>query len=148
MSGFSATVELGASRPPWGLAAIASALLLAALAVLVSDLPLWLRLAILAALALACAHRWQALRAGGIAPGIAAVWLVPSDGWRLVLDTGEMQKAELLHRQGFVTRGLVGLTLRRDCPGKRRGEKLTLWITPAMLSAPDWRRLQVRLRHP
>ena len=149
MSGFSQTIELRAARPPWGLPVVAGALLLAAAAVLISDLPPWLRLAAVAALALACARHWHAvLRGRGIAPGIAAIWLTPAGDWRLVLDTGELQRAELLHGQGFVTRALVGLTFGRDRPGKRRIAKLRVWLTPAMLSAADWRRLQVRLRNP
>ena len=149
MSGFSATIELRAARPPWALPAIAAALLLAAAAVLVSDLPLWLRLAGVATLALACGRHWRAaLRGAGIAPGIAAIWLTPPGDWRLVLDTGELERVELLHRQGFVTRALVGLTFGRDRSGKRVAVKLRVWLTPAMLSAADWRRLQVRLRNP
>ena len=149
MSGFSATIELRAARPPWALPAVTGALLLAAAAVLISDLPLWLRLAAVAALALACAHHGRlVLRGRGIAPGIAAIWLTPAGDWRLVLDTGELERAELLHRQGFVTRALVGLTFGRDRPGKRGAARLRVWLTPAMLSAADWRRLQVRLRNP
>ena len=148
MSGFSTTIELRSARPPWALPAIAIALLLAAAAVLISGVSLWLRLTILAALAVAAARQWRALRGGGIAPGVAAVWLTPDGDWRLVLDTGELERAELLHRQGFVTRALVGLTLRRDQPAKRRGRRLRVWLTPSMLSSTDWRRLQVRLRNP
>ena len=148
MSGFSTTIELRSAGPPWALPAIAIALLLAAAAVLISGVPPWLRLTILAALAVAAARRWRALRGGGIAPGVAAVWLTPDGDWRLVLDTGEIERAELLHRQGFVTRALVGLTLRRDQPAKRRGRRLRVWLTPSMLSSTDWRRLQVRLRNP
>ena len=148
MNGFSATIELRAARPPWALPALACALLLAGAAVLASNLPLALRVAIVAALAALAARRWRALRAAGVAPGISAVWLTPAGDWRLVLDTGELARAELLHRQGFVTRRLVGLTLRAKRPGKRRAMRLALWLTPAMLSEPDWRRLQVRLRNP
>ena len=149
MSGFSATIELRAARPPWALPLVSAALLLAAAAVLISDLPLWLRLAAVATLALACARHWRAaLRGGGIAPGIAAIWLMPGGDWRLVLDTGELERAELLHRQGFVTRPLVGLTFGRHRSGKRGAAKLRVWLTPAMLSARDWRQLQVRLRNP
>ena len=149
MSGFSATIELRAARPPWALPAIAGGLLLAAAAVLISDLPPELRLAAVATLALACARRWRtALRGGGIAPGIAAIWLMPAGDWRLVLDTGELERVELLHRQGFVTRALVGLTFGRKRAGKRGATKLRVWLTPAMLSAAHWRRLQVRLRNP
>lgn len=148
MSGFSATIELCAARPPWALPAIAAALLLAAAAVLISDMPLWLRLTLLAALAASSARRWRDLPDGGIAPGIAAIWLMPAGDWRLVLDTGELERAELLPRQGFVTRALVGLTLRRDRPAKRRGKRLRVWLTPSMLGSADWRRLQVRLRNP
>ena len=148
MSGFSTTIELRSAGPPWALPAIAIAVLLAAAAVLISEVPLWLRLTILAALAVAAARQWRALRGGGIAPGVAAVWLTPDGDWRLVLDTGELERAELLHRQGFVTRALVGLTLRRDQAAKRRGRRLRVWLTPSMLSSTDWRRLQVRLRNP
>ncbi len=148
MSGFSTTIELRSTRPPWALPAIAAALLLAAAAVLISAMPLWLRLAFLALLATASARQWRALRGGGIAPGVAAIWLTPSGDWRLVRDTGELETAKLLHRQGFVTRALVGLTLQRDRPAKGGVRQLRLWLTPSMLSGTDWRRLQVRLRNP
>lgn len=148
MSGFSATIELRSALPPWGGPAIAAGLLLAAAAVLISGMALWLRLAVLVALAAAAARQWRALRGGGIAPGIAAVWLIPGGDWRLVLDTGELERAELLRRQGFVTRALVGLTLRRDRAAKGRRKRLRVWLTPSMLNETDWRRLQARLRHP
>jgi len=148
LSGFSATIELRSALPPWGGPAIAAGLLLAAAAVLISGMALWLRLAVLAALAAAAARQWRALRGGGIAPGIAAVWLIPGGDWRLVLDTGELERAELLRRQGFVTRALVGLTLRRARAAKGRRKRLRVWLTPSMLNETDWRRLQARLRHP
>ncbi|MCY4157229.1 MAG: hypothetical protein OXF66_07335 [Gammaproteobacteria bacterium] len=148
MSGFSATIELRSALPPWGVPAITAGLLLAAAAVLISGMALWLRLAVLAALAAAAARQWRALRHGGIAPGIAAIWLIPGGDWRLVLDTGELERAELLRRQGFVTRALVGLTLRADRGARGRHRRLRVWLTPSMLSETDWRRLQVRLRNP
>lgn len=73
---------------------------------------------------------------------------MPSGDWRLVLDTGELHKAELLHRRGFVSRRLVGLTLRRVAAGSRWNSKVRVWLTPAMLGERDWRLLQVRLRNP
>ena len=148
MSGFSTTIELRSACPPWGWPAIAAGLLLAAAAVLISGMTLWLRLAVLAVLATAAVRQWRALQSGGIAPGVAAIWLLPDGNWRLVLDTGELERAELLRRQGFVTRVLVGLTLRRDRAAKGRGRRLRVWLAPSMLGDTDWRRLQVWLRNP
>jgi len=148
LSGFSTTIELRSARPPWALPAIAAALLLAAAAVLIAEMPLWLRLALLLALAAGSARQWRALQGGRIAPGIAAIWLMPAGDWRLVLDSGELEEAELLRRRGFATRALAGLTLRRRTPPKRGARLLRVWLTPAMLSSSDWRRLQARLRNP
>lgn len=148
LSGFSTTIELRAARPPWGVPAVAALLLLAACAVLISDLSVWLRLAVVAMLLVASARSWRALRSGSIAPGVAALWYAPPDEWRLILDSGELERAWLLRRRSFVTRAMVGLTLRRERPGQGGAKKLKLWLTPAMLSAADWRRLQVWLRNP
>lgn len=123
-------------------------LLLALAAVWIADLPLWLRVALGAGVCLGAALEWRRARSGAIAPGIEALWLTPSGDWRLVLDTGEIDKAELLHRRGFVSRRLVGLTLRRAVGGWPRHATVRVWLTPAMLSDQDWRLLQVRLRNP
>ena len=122
--------------------------MLAVAAVLIADLPVGLRLLLAAGVALGAAFDWRRIHSGALAPGIEALWLTPSGDWRLVLDTGEIDKAELLHRRGFVSRRLVGLTLRRVAAGRRGNARLWVWLTPAMLGERDWRLLQVRLRNP
>ncbi|MCY3939697.1 MAG: hypothetical protein OXG29_01285 [Gammaproteobacteria bacterium] len=148
MSGFAATIEIRSARPPWAVPVLASGLLLAIVAVLIADLPIWLRLLAALSVIAGAAVEWRRARKGAIAPGIEAVWLTPAGDWRLVLDTGETDKAELLHRRGFVSRRLVGLTLRRVAAGRRRNSRVRVWLTPAMLGERDWRLLQVRLRNP
>lgn len=148
MSGFAATIEIRSARPGWAVPLAAAALLLALFAVLVADLNVWLRLALASGVFIGAAFEWRRTRRGAIAPGIEALWLTPSGDWRLVLDTGETNKADLLHRCGFVSRRLVGLTLRRVAAGRRGRSRLQLWLTPAMLGDRDWRLLQVRLRNP
>lgn len=148
MSGFAATIEIRSARPPWAVPVLAGGLLLVIVAVLIADLPIWLRLLAALSVIVGSALEWRRARKGAIAPGIEAVWLTPSGDWRLVLDTGEMDKAELLHRRGFVSRRLVGLTLRRVAAGRRRNSRVRVWLTPAMLGERDWRLLQVRLRNP
>lgn len=148
MSGFDATVEIRSARPAWAVPALATGLLLALVAVLIADLPFWLRIVVALSVCAGAALEWRRARRGAIAPGIEAVWLTPAGDWRLVLDTGEMEKAELLHRRGFVSRRLVGLTLRRVAAGRRRNSTVRVWLTPAMLGERDWRLLQVRLRNP
>ena len=148
MSGFAATIEIRAARPAWFLPALGAGLLLAIGAVLIADLPGWLRLLLTVGAVLGGARELRATRRDGIAAGVGAIWLTAGGDWSLVLDTGELQEAELLHRQGFVTRSLVGLTLRPardDGPG---GPKIRVWLTPRMIGPSDWRRLQVRLRNP
>ena len=127
---------------------MAAGLLLAVVAVLIADLPFWLRIVAALSVCAGAVLEWCRARRGAIAPGVEAVWLTPAGDWRLVLDTGEMDKAELLHRRGFVSRRLVGLTLRRVGSGRRRNSRLRVWLTPAMLGERDWRLLQVRLRNP
>ena len=127
---------------------LAGGLLLAVVAVLIADLPIWLRLLAALSVIAGAAVEWRPARKGAIAPGIEAIWLTPAGDWRLVLDTGETDKAELLHRRGFVSRRLVGLTLRRVAAGRRRNSRVRVWLTPAMLGERDWRLLQVRLRNP
>ena len=127
---------------------LAAGLLLAVIAVLIADLPAWMRLAVASSVCLGAAIEWRRTRRGAIAPGIEALWLTPAGDWRLVLETGELHKAELLHRSGFVSRRLVGLTLRRVAAGRRVNSKVRVWLTPAMLGERDWRLLQVRLRNP
>ena len=122
--------------------------MLAVIAVLIADLPVWPRLLLAAGVTLGAAFNWRRIQLGAIAPGIEALWLTPSGDWRLVLDTGEIDKAELLHLRGFVSRRLVGLTLRRVAAGRRGNARLWVWLTPAMLGERDWRLLQVRLRNP
>ena len=148
MSGFDATIEIRSARPAWAVPALAAGLLLAVIAVLIADLPAWLRLVAVLSVCAGAVLEWRHARRGAIAPGIEALWLTPPGDWRLVLDTGELRKAELLHRQGFVSRRLVGLTLRRVGSGQRWNSRLRVWLTPAMLGEPDWRLLQVRLRNP
>ena len=148
MSGFAATIEIRSARPAWAVPVLAAGLLLALIAVLIADLPLWLRLAAALSVCLGAALEWRRTRRGAIAPGIEALWLTPSGDWRLVLDTGELDKAELLHRRGFVSRRLVGLTLRRAAAGRRWNPVVRVWLTPAMLGERNWRLLQVRLRNP
>ncbi|MXZ27545.1 MAG: hypothetical protein F4222_12115 [Gammaproteobacteria bacterium] len=148
MSGFAVTVEIRSARPAWAAPALATGLLLAVVAVLIADLPFWLRIVVALSVCVGAALEWRRARRGAIAPGIEAVWLTPPGDWRLVLDTGEMDKAELLHRRGFVSRRLVGLTLRRVAAGRRRNSAVRVWLTPAMLGERDWRLLQVRLRNP
>ena len=148
MSGFAATVEIRSARPAWAAPALAAGFLLALVAVLIADLPVWLRLVMALGVCAGAMLEWRSTRRGAIAPGIEAVWLTPAGDWRLVLDTGEMDKAELLHRRGFVSRRLVGLTLRRIAAGRRRNSTVRVWLTPAMLGERDWRLLQVRLRNP
>ena len=148
MSGFAATIEIRSARPAWAVPVLAAGLLLAVIAVLIADLPLWLRLAAALSVCLGAALEWRRTRRGAIAPGIEALWLTPSGDWRLVLDTGELDKAELLHRRGFVSRRLVGLTLRRAAAGRRWNPVVRIWLTPAMLGERNWRLLQVRLRNP
>ena len=148
MSGFAVTIEIRSGRPAWAAPVIAAMLLLALAAIWIADLPLWLRVALGAGVCLGAALEWRRARSGAIAPGIEALWLTPSGDWRLVLDTGEIDKAELLRRRGFVSRRLVGLTLRRAAGGRRRHATVRVWLTPAMLSERDWRLLQVRLRNP
>ena len=148
MSGFAATIEIRWGRPPWALPVLAIGLLLACVAVLIADLPIWLGVALALGIALAGVREWLAARRGGIAPGVEALWLAPGGEWRLVRDTGELEKARLLYREGFVTRRLVGLTLLSVGSAQGRGSKVRVWLTPAMLGQTDWRRLQVRLRNP
>lgn len=148
MSGFAATIEIRSARPAWAVPALAAGLLLAVVAVLIADLPVWLRIVAALSVCAGAALEWRRARRGAIAPGIEAVWLTPAGDWRLVLDTGEMDKAELLHRRGFVSRRMVGLTLRRVAAGRRRRSMVRVWLTPAMLGERDWRLLQVRLRNP
>ncbi len=148
MSGFAATIEIRTARPAWAVPVLAAGLVLAVVAVLIADLPVWLRLPLAAGVTLGAAFNWRRIQRGLIAPGIEALWLTPSGDWRLVLDTGEIDKAELLHRRGFVSRRLVGLTLRRVAAGRRGNARLWVWLTPAMLGERDWRLLQVRLRNP
>ncbi|MDE0680514.1 MAG: hypothetical protein OXI11_09930 [Gammaproteobacteria bacterium] len=148
MSGFAATVEIRSARPGWAVPVIAAGLLLAVAAVLMADLPVWLRLVVALSICAGAVLEWRRARGGAIAPGIEAVWLTPAGDWRMVLDTGEMDKAELLHRRGFVSRRLAGLTLRRAAAGRRRNSMVRVWLTPAMLGESDWRVLQVRLRNP
>ena len=148
MSGFAATIEIRSGRPPWALPVLAIGLLLACVAVLVADLPIWLGVALVLGIVLAGVREWLAARRGGIAPGVAALWLAPGGEWRLVRDTGELEKARLLYRQGFVTRRLVGLTLLSVGTAQGRGSKVRVWLTPGMLGRTGWRRLQVRLRNP
>ena len=148
MSGFAATIEIRSARPAWAVPVPAAGLVPAVIAVLIADLPGWLRLSAALSVCAGAALEWRRARRGAIGPGIAAVWLMPSGDWRLVLDTGELHKAELLHRRGFVSRRLVGLTLRRAAAGRRRNSKVRVWLTPAMLGERDWRLLQVRLRNP
>ena len=148
MSGFAATIEIRSARPAWAVPALAAGLVLAVAAVLIADMPVWLRLLLAAGVTPGAAFNWRRIHNGAIAPGIEALWLTPSGDWRLVLDTGEIDKAELLHRRGFVSRRLVGLTVRRVAAGRRRNARLRVWLTPAMLGERDWRLLQVRLRNP
>lgn len=148
MSGFAATIEIRSARPAWAVPALAAGLLLAVVAVLIADLPVWMRLAVALSVCLGALLEWRRARRGAIAPGIEALWLTPSGDWRLVLDTGELHKAELLHRRGFVSRRLVGLTLRCVPAGRRWNSRARVWLTPAMLGERDWRLLQVRLRNP
>ena len=148
MSGFAATIEIRSARPTWAVPVLAAGLLLAVVAVLIADLPVWLRLVLAVSVCAQAALEWRRARRGAIAPGIEAVWLTPAGDWLLVLDTGEMDKAELLHRRGFVSRRLVGLTLRRVAAGRHRNSRVRVWLTPAMLGERDWRLLQVRLRNP
>ena len=148
MSGFAVTIEIRSARPAWAVPLLAAGLVLAVAAVLIADLPLWLRLVVALGVCLEAALEWRRAQSRAIAPGIEAVWLTPSGDWRLVLDTGEMDKAELLHRRGFVSRRLVGLTLRRVAAGRRRNSTVRVWLTPVMLGERDWRLLQVRLRNP
>ena len=148
MSGFAATIEIRSGRPPWALPVVAIGLLLACVAVLIADLPIWLGVALVLGIALAAVREWRSATRGGIAPGVEALWLAPGGEWRLVRDTGELEKAKLLYRQGFVTRRLVGLTLLSMATAHGRGSKVRVWLTPAMLGQTDWRRLQVRLRNP
>ena len=162
MNGFAATIEIRSGRPRWAVPLILTGLLLGAVAVLVADMPAGLRLFLLLCLAVGAGYELRRMRRGGIAPGVDALWLTPGGDWRLVRDTGELEKAELLHRQGFVTRAVVGLTLRAAGAGAgaaagaaaggggagRRKRKLRIWLTPAMLGERDWRLLQVRLRNP
>ena len=148
MSGFAATVEIRSARPVWAVPALAAGLLLAVVAVLIADLPAWLRVVLALGACAGAVLEWRRARRAAIAPGIEAVWLTPAGDWRLVLDTGEMDKAELLHRRGFVSRRLIGLTLRRAAAGRRRDSTVRVWLTPAMLGERDWRLLQVRLRNP
>ena len=148
MSGFAATIEIRSGRPAWAAPALAAGLLLALVAVLIADLPVWLRLAVAMSVCAGAVPEWRHARRGAIAPGIEALWLAPAGDWQLVLETGELHKAELLHRRGFVSRRLVGLTLRRVGSGRRRNSRLRVWLTPAMLGERDWRLLQVRLRNP
>ena len=148
MSGFAATIEIRSARPAWAVPVLAAGLLLAIVAVLIADLPVWLRLVVAVSVCAGAVLEWRRARSGAIAPGVEAVWLMPSGDWRLVLDTGEMDKAELVYRRGFVSRRLVGLTLRRVAAGRRRNSTVRVWLTPAMLGERDWRLLQVRLRNP
>lgn len=148
MSGFAATIEIRSGRPAWAAPALAAGLLLAVVAVLIADLPVWLRLAAALSVCAGAVLEWRRARRGGIAPGIEALWLTPEGDWRLVLDTGELHKAELLHRRGFVSRRLVGLTFRRVAAGRRPDSTVRVWLTPTMLGERDWRLLQVRLRNP
>lgn len=148
MSGFAETVEIRAARPSWVRSAIAAGLLLAFVAVLIADLAGWMRMLLLGVVVLGAVREWRAASGNAVASGVAAVWLTGGGDWRLVLDTGELEKAELLHRQGFVTRKLVGLTLRRKGAGRRMGSRIRVWLTPGMLAPAEWRRLQVRLRNP
>ena len=150
MNGFAATIEIRSGRPRWAVPLILTGLLLGAVAILVAGMPLGLRLFLLLFLALGAGYELSRMLRGGIAPGVEALWLTPDGDWQLVRDTGEVEKAELLHRQGFVTRALVGLTLRPAAAGGggRRKRKLRIWLTPAMLGERDWRLLQVRLRNP
>lgn len=148
MSGFAATIEIRSARPRWAVPLVLAGLFLAAVAVLAADLPAGLRFALLTGLVLGAAYEYRRLRRGSLAPGVEALWLTPSGDWRLVLDTGELEKAELLHRQGFVARRLVGLTLRAKPQGKRGRRKVRVWLTPSMLGEREWRLLQVRLRNP
>ncbi len=148
MNGFAATIEIRAGRPAWALPVIGAGLLLAGAAVLIADLPGWLRSVLLLGLALGAVREWRAARRNGVAAGVAAIWLTAGGDWSLVLESGELQKAELLHRQGFVTRNLAGLTLRSVAAHKRKDSRLRVWLTPGMLAPADWRRLQVRLRNP
>lgn len=148
MSGFAATIEIRSARPSWAVPVLAAGLLLAVAAVLIADLPVWPRLLLAAVVTLGAAFHWRRFLSGAIAPGIEALWLTPSGDWRLVLDTGEIDKAELLHRRGFVSRRVVGLTVRRVAAGRRRNARVRVWLTPAMLGERDWRLLQVRLRNP
>lgn len=148
MSGFAATIEIRSARPAWAVPVLTAGLLFAVIAVLMADLPVWLRLVVASSVCLGAVLEWRRTRRGAIAPGIEAVWLTPRGDWRLVLDTGELHKAELLHRRGFVSRRLVGLTLRRVAAGRRRNSRVRVWLTPAMLGERDWRLLQVRLRNP
>ena len=127
---------------------VAIVLLLACSAALIADLPLWLGLALVLGTVLGALREWRAARRDGIAPGVEALWLSPGGDWRLVLDTDELEKAELLYRQGFVTRSLVGLTLRPVRAAGHRGPRVRVWLTPGMLGRTDWRLLQVRLRNP
>lgn len=147
MSGFGATIEICSGRPPWAPPLVAAGLLLACAAALIADLPGWLGPALALGLAPGAAREWRMARRGGIAPGVAALWLAPGGEWRLVRDTGELERAELLYRQGFVSRRLVGLTLRAAA-SRRCGPKVRVWLTPGMLGRDEWRRLQVRLRNP
>ncbi len=148
MNGFAATIEIRAARPPWALLAMGAGILLAVGAVLITDLPGWLRLLLTVAAMLGGARELRATRRHGIAEGVGAIWLTASGDWSLVLDTGELRKAELLHRQGFVTRSLVGLTLRTARDDGRGSSRIRVWLTPGMIGPADWRRLQVRLRNP
>lgn len=148
MSGFAATIEIRSARPVWAAPVLAAGFLLAVVAVLIANVPVWLRLAVALGVCVGAVLEWRRARRGAIAPGIEAVWLTPPGDWRLVLDTGEMEKAELLHRRGFVSRRLVGLTLRRVAAGRSWNSRVRLWLTPAMLGERDWRLLQVRLRNP
>ena len=148
MSGFAATIEIRSARPAWAVPVLAVGLLLAVVAVLIADLPVWLRLVVALGVCAGAVPEWLRARRGAIAPGIKAVWLTSAGDWRLVLDTGEIDKAELLHRRGFVSWRLVGLTLRRVAAGRRWNSGVRVWLTPAMLGERDWRLLQVRLRNP
>ena len=148
MSGFAATIEIRSARPRWVVPLVVAGLLLAAVAILAADLPPWLRFVLLTGLIAGAAYEYRRLRRRPLAPGVEALWLTPSGDWRLVLDTGELEKAELLHRQGFVTRRLVGLTLRARSQGKNKRRKVRVWLTPSMLGEREWRLLQVRLRNP
>jgi len=148
LSGFAATVEIRSARPAWAAPVLAAGFLLAVVAVLIADLPVWLRIVVALCVCAGAALEWRRARRGAIAPGIEAVWLTPAGDWRLVLNTGELDKAELLHRRGCVSRRLVGLTLRRVAAGRRRNLTVRVWLTPAMLGEQDWRLLQVRLRNP